>query len=298
MKILVIGSLNIDLVVQVDRFPNEGETLFGKNLTQLIGGKGANQASSAVKQDVTVTMWGVVGNDAFGTHIINSVKKLNINSQIQVGSQSTGTALIERDEHGKNRIIVIPGANGEFTRDVATQNLHLLDEHDIIVMQFEIPMSTIEFLAQEAKKRNKIVIINPAPALAMSEELLHSVDYLVPNEHELSIITGKPTDSFDQIERAVQTLIDKNISCVLITLGEKGVYLATKDEQQIIKGCSVKAVDTTGAGDAFIGGFAGALAKKMNVVDAVNHANKVAAISVTRVGAFASAGSYDEVKKF
>lgn len=298
MKILVIGSLNIDLVAQVDRFPNEGETVFGKNLTQLIGGKGANQASSAVKQDISVTMWGVVGNDTFGDHIIDNVKKLNINSQIQIGSQSTGTALIERDECGKNRIVVIPGANGEFTKDVAVQNLHLLDEHDIIVMQFEIPMPTIEFLAQEAKKRNKVVIINPAPALAMSEELLYNTDYLVPNEHELSIITGKPTDTFNQIKSAVQVLIDKDIPCVLTTLGEKGVYLATKDEQQIIEGCSVKAVDTTGAGDAFIGGFAGGLAKKKNIVDAVNHANKVAAISVTRVGAFASAGSYDEAKKF
>ena len=298
MKILVIGSLNIDLVAQVDRFPNEGETLFGKNLTQLIGGKGVNQASSAVKQDVSVTMWGIVGNDAFGTHIIDNVKKLNINSQIQIGSQSTGTALIERDKRGKNRIIVIPGANGEFTKDIAIQNLHLLDEHDILVMQFEIPMPTIEFLAQEAKKRNKVVIINPAPALAMSEELLHNVDYLVPNEHELSIITGKPTDSLDQIKSAVQTLMDKDIPCVLTTLGEKGVYLATKDEQHIIEAYPVKVVDTTGAGDAFIGGFVGALAKNMNIIDAVNHANKVAAISVTRVGAFASAGSYDEANKF
>ena len=298
MKILVIGSLNIDLVAQVDRFPNEGETLFGKGLTQLIGGKGANQASSAVKQDVFVTMWGVVGNDAFGTHIIDNVKKLNINSQIQVGSQSTGTALIERDARGKNRIIVIPGANGEFTKDVAVQNLHLLDEHDIIVMQFEIPMPTIEFLAQEAKKRNKIVIINPAPAIAMSEELLHNVDYLVPNEHELSIITGKPTDTLDQIKSAVQTLMDKDIPYVLTTLGEKGIYLATKEEEHIIKAYPVKVIDTTGAGDAFIGGLAGALAKKMNIIDAVNHANKVAGISVTRVGAFASAGSYNEVKNF
>ena len=298
MKILVIGSLNIDLVAQVDRFPNEGETLFGKGLTQLIGGKGANQASSAVKQDVFVTMWGVVGNDAFGTHIIDNVKKLNINSQIQIGSQSTGTALIERDARGKNRIIVIPGANGEFTKDIAVQNLHLLDEHDIIVMQFEIPMPTIEFLAQQAKKRNKLVIINPAPALIMSEELLHNVDYLVPNEHELSIITGKPTDSFDQIKSAVQTLMDKDIPYVLTTLGEKGIYLATKEEEHIIKAYPVKVIDTTGAGDAFIGGFAGALAKKMNIIDAVNHANKVAGISVTRVGAFASAGSYNEVKNF
>ena len=298
MKILVIGSLNIDLVAQVERFPNEGETLFGKNLTQLIGGKGANQASSTVKQDVFVTMWGVVGNDAFGTHVIDSVKKLNINSQIQIGSQSTGIALIERDDRGKNRIVVISGANEEFTKEVAAQNLHLLDEHDIIVMQFEIPMPTIVFLAQEAKKRNKIVIINPAPALVMSEELLHNVDYLVPNEHELSIITKKATDTLDQIKIATQVLIDKAVPCVLTTLGEKGVYLATKNEQHIIEAYPVKVVDTTGAGDAFIGGFAGALAKKMNVVDAVNHANKVAGISVTRVGAFDSAGSYDEVKKF
>lgn len=297
MKILVIGSLNTDLVAQVERLPNEGETLLGKELIQLIGGKGANQSSAAVKQGVDVTMWGIVGQDAFGNHIVNSIKALGIRSEITEGSKTTGTALIETNAQGKNRIVVIPGANSELTVEQVKSKLFLLDEHDIVVFQFEIPIPTIEYLAQEAKKRQKVVIINPAPAFAMSETLISNTDYLIPNEHELSLITKMPTSTEEEILNAVSTLT-KFVPHVITTLGEKGILYAHKDQRIWIRGCSVKTVDTTGAGDAFVGGFAGALAQGLDVRQAIEYANKVAAISVTRLGAFASAGSAEEVQNF
>ncbi|MGL4368018.1 MAG: ribokinase [Brevinemataceae bacterium] len=295
MKVLVAGSLNMDLIVQVDRFPNEGETLLGKTFTQLIGGKGANQASASARQDVATMLWGAIGQDDFGSYTLQRCKELNINTVVSKVFQNTGTAIIETDNNGKNRIVVIPGANIEFTPEKVKENLHLLDEYDILVMQFEIPLDTIVFLAKEAKKRQKVVIVNPAPVLPMSEELLQNIDYIIPNEHELSAITGKETDTLEQIERAVLTLSTK-VPNILVTLGEKGVYVFSPSFKGIIKGYRVKAIDTTGAGDAFIGSFSASLAKGFSIYDAVIYANKSAAISVTKKGAFNSAGSPEEIK--
>lgn len=297
MKVLVIGSLNLDLVVSLDRFPSEGETLFGNNIKQLVGGKGANQASSAALQNVSTTMWGLVGSDEFANFIVANINKLNINNKISYSDKSTGMALIETDKNGKNRIVVIAGANSDFSVAKAKENIDLLDSHDIIIMQFEIPLATVEFIAEEAKKRGKIIIVNPAPALSCSDNLLKNTTYLVPNEHELSIITNLPTSNQNEIETACKLLYSKGLENILVTLGENGVFCFNADSKKLINGVKVKALDTTGAGDAFIGGFAGALAKKMNLDEAILHANKVAAISVTRIGAFASAGSFDEATK-
>ncbi len=297
MKVLVAGSINIDLVAKIDRFPNEGETLMGKTLTQLIGGKGANQSTAVAKQGVQTTLWGMVGSDDFGACIKKEVVSLNISPSISVGCESTGVAIIETDSGGKNRIVVIPGANGEFTVDEAKKNISILDEHDILVMQFEIPMDTVEFLAQEAKKRNKLVIINPAPAMEMSDALLESVDYLIPNEHELSIISGMPVDNYEQVIQAVDKIKDK-VSHMIVTLGGNGVFVSSKEYTGSLKAYDVKIVDTTGAGDSFIGCLAGALAKGLSLEEAVSYANKGAAISVTRMGAFNSSGSTEEITNF
>ncbi len=297
MKVLVVGSINMDLVAKIDRFPNEGETLMGKTLTQLIGGKGANQSTAVAKQGVQTTLWGMVGNDEFGASIKKEVESLNISPSISVGKESTGVAIIETDSSGKNRIVVIPGANGEFTVDEAKKNIAILDEHDILVMQFEIPMDTVEFLAQEAKKRNKTVIVNPAPAMAMSDVLLESVDYLIPNEHELSVISNIETKTDEQILQAVDKLKDKVLN-MIVTLGSNGVYVSSKEYTGSLKAHDVKIVDTTGAGDSFIGCLAGALAKGLPLEEAVSYANKGAAISVTRMGAFNSSGSAEEIANF
>jgi len=297
MKILVAGSLNIDLVIKVDRLPNEGETVLGQSLIQLIGGKGTNQASAIIRQDVETTLWGVLGNDDFGSYIINEIQKIGINTALSQGINKTGTAIIETNKNGKNRIIVIPGANEEFTISQAKKNISLLDEHDILVMQFEIPIKTIEFLAKEAKKRNKIVIINPAPALPISDTLLNNIDYIIPNEHELSIITNMPTQTEEQIIKAVSKIKNK-IPHIIVTLGEKGVYVSSKDFTGIINGYPMQVVDTTGAGDAFIGAFASAIIKDLSIAESVHYANISAAISVTKVGAFAVAGTEQEILKY
>ncbi len=213
MKVLVAGSLNMDLIVHVDRMPKEGETLLGSSLKTHIGGKGINQASASALQGVETAMFGVVGNDDFGNEILKSSEKLGIKSFISRSDDSTGTAIIEKDADGKNRIVVIPGANSH----CVMEDFGILDDYSIIVMQFEIPIPTVEKIAENAKKQNKLVILNPAPAFKMSDELLSNIDILIPNEHELGIVSGKSTDTFAEIESAAAYLIQKGVPEVLVT---------------------------------------------------------------------------------
>ncbi|MGL5955667.1 MAG: PfkB family carbohydrate kinase [Brevinema sp.] len=288
MKVLVVGSLNMDLLVEMDRFPEEGETLFGTNIHHLVGGKGANQASAVALQGVEVTMLGLVGNNEFGTYIIDELKKLGIRSCVTQIDHPTGTAIIEKNAQGHNKIVVISGANSLLLPDRI--DLELIDQHDVIVMQFEIPIETITFVAKEAKKRNKIVVVNPAPVCDIPEELLQNTDFIVPNEHELKLMTGMETSSESHIKNAVATL-PKHLQTI-VTLGHKGVYFSN----QLIPAHNIKPMDTSGAGDAFIGGFVGAMAKGFTTEEAIRHANKVAGIGVTRKGAFAIAGTFEEAQ--
>ncbi|MGL4560873.1 MAG: ribokinase [Brevinema sp.] len=297
MKVLVVGSLNIDLFAHVERFPDEGETLIGKSFLQKFGGKGANQAAAILRQDIEVTLWGCVGNDNYGSTFLAEMNRIGVKTVISRSNQSTGIAIIEINSSGKNRIVVIPGANNDFTVEHAKTNLFLLDEHDIIVFQFEIPVEIVEFLAEEAKKRGKIIVLNPAPAIKFNKKLLEHVDYIIPNEHELAIITSMPIITLEQIKKATAEL-QKSVPCVITTLGDKGIYVLGHQLDQMIPNYKVKVIDTTGAGDSFIGGFVGALAHGEHLEDALHYANKVAAISVTREGAFNIAGTRDESKNF
>ncbi|MGL4677720.1 MAG: PfkB family carbohydrate kinase [Brevinema sp.] len=290
-KVLVIGSLNMDIFVGTERFPNEGETVFGNDFQTLVGGKGANQAAAIALQGIDVTMLGVVGNNEFGEYIIQELQRVGIKPCITQVDHPTGTAIIERNAQGQNKIIVVSGANNLLLPDKI--DLKLIDEHDIIVLQFEIPIETITFVAHEAKKRNKIVVINPAPVCDIPEGLLQNTDFIVPNEHELTLMTGIETRTKAQIKTAV-TKLPTHLQTI-VTLGYQGVYFANQD--QFIPAYPFKALDTSGAGDAFIGGFVGALAKGFTTEDAIHHANKVAGISVTKKGAFATAGSFEEAQK-
>ncbi len=295
-KVLVIGSLNIDLVVKVDRFHQEGETILGKELLTLIGGKGANQASAAALQDIPTTLWGYVGEDSFSSHIMDTIKKdTAIDLFVKNTPNSTGTALIETDLTGKNRIVVIAGANGDFTVDKAKENIDIINNYDIIVLQFEIPMPTITYLIQESARRQKTVIVNPAPALFIPDDILEKIDYLTPNEHELAILTNMPTDTMDEIKKAAKVLLGKGVKNIIVTLGDKGAYGLNEIEEHEVPCRESLVVDTTGAGDAYTGGFAAALAQNYPFYDAMLYANKGASISVTKLGAFNSAGSREEI---
>lgn len=288
----------MDLVVKVDRFPHEGETIMGRDFVQYPGGKGANQASAVALQGVETTLWGCVGQDAYGDILLQHLARYNVQPCIEQLEAYTGLAMIETDKHGKNRIVVAPGANGLFSVERATGQIDILDSCDAVVLQFEIPLATVEYIVVESKKRGKTVIVNPAPAVEVSDALLQNTDYFMPNEHELAMITGQATTDMDGVKKAVEILHKRGAHAVIVTLGENGSYFSKPGHAEIVPGIRVQAVDTTGAGDAFVGGFAAALLKNYDDIQALRHANAVAALSVTKHGAFGSAGNWDEAKKF
>ncbi|MGL5253600.1 MAG: ribokinase [Brevinema sp.] len=295
-KVLVAGSINMDLVVGVDRFPNPGETLLGLHYNEYIGGKGANQASGAILQGVSTTLWGFMGEDAHAKKINTAAKALGINLIIHQSKHHTGLAMIEVSKEGQNRIVVVPGANYDFTVDEAKKHWDIIQNHDIIVLQHEIPLDTNLFIAQKAKDLGKTVILNPAPAMDIDQSIFKSIDYLIPNEHELSLLTGINTDSDEGILNGMLHLSGKGVKCIITTLGARGACYLEGDKMQFLVAPKVKAIDTTGAGDAFIGSFAAYLAKGLTLEQAIQHALIAASIGVTRVGAFGSAGSETEVE--
>lgn len=294
-KVLVIGSINVDLVIKVDKFPLPGETLKGSSFIQHPGGKGANQASAAIKQNILTTLWGKIGLDSYGIEMSNYITNLGINPFLQTVDTSTGTAFIEISKEGQNRIIIIGGANDQFTTQDIDTNISLIDDHDIIVLQFEIPLDVCTKVINEAHKKNKIIICNPAPAFPIDSALFPKINYLIPNEHELSIISSLPTENNEQIEQAMLSLKEKGVGTVITTLGNKGFCYTNNNKIHYQLPHNVSVVDTTGAGDSFVGSFAAYLAKEYSLEKALNHANTAASISVTRFGAFASAGSEEEV---
>ena len=297
-KVLIIGSINMDLVAQIDRFPNAGETIKGNDFKYHPGGKGANQASACVKQSTPTSILGKIGNDIYGQNMMKVITSLGIQPYITQTEGSTGIAVIEVSKTtGENRIIIIGGANDNFTLEEIDEYKKLINQHDIIVLQLEIPIAICERIAIEAKTQGKIVILNPAPGYPLSDTFLKNIDFLIPNEHELSIVSNLPTNTTLEIEKAMVALLDKGVKCVITTLGSSG-YCYTLDKSIVYYSAEkVTAIDTTGAGDSFIGSFAAYYAKGFTIVDALSHASISASISVTRHGAFGSAGSEEEVKK-
>lgn len=293
-KVLIAGSLNMDLVLRVARFPIPGETLLGDDFSEHIGGKGANQASACALQGVPTTLWGCLGQDGYGDIISLALKRLSIKEAVGRKEIHTGLAVIEVCPDGQNRIVIARGANAKFTAEEAKKRLSLLDENDILVLQNEIPVEASALLINEAKKRDKTVIFNPAPALAINPDLLPLIDYLIPNEHELSLAAQMPTDDPKQIKNAMEALYQKGVGCIITTLGSKG-SLCYNGQFTSVPAVAVKAVDTTGAGDSFVGAFAAYLAQDAPLGECLSKASYAASLSVTRSGAFGSAGSRQEI---
>ncbi|MGL5722499.1 MAG: ribokinase [Brevinema sp.] len=296
-KVLVAGSINIDLTVSVLRFVLPGETIQGKDFNEIIGGKGANQASACALQNIDVTFWGKIGQDNYGDLGERALQSLGINTVLEKEPQTTGIAMIEVTSDGQNRIVVVPGANACFTVDTVRKFYNLLEEHDIVVLQNEIPPDTSAFIIMEAKKLGKTVIVNPAPAQPMSSELLQNIDYLIPNEHELSIVAQMPTQNDEEIKKAMIHLRDQGVGCVITSLGARGLCYLNSSEIHYLSSTKVNAIDTVGAGDSLIGAFAAYLAKGLSLEDALSYAGCAAALSVTRRGAFGSAGSEQEIEQ-
>ncbi|MEQ2527995.1 ribokinase [Robertmurraya yapensis] len=298
-KILVIGSFMTDLVVQTPKVPVEGETIIGSTFNRFTGGKGANQAVAAARLGGDVTMIGKLGEDDFGREHIDALKAEHINHQsVLYDSQSnTGVGNIVIDQNGNNRIVVIPGSNLRLTeKDIASFENVIIDS-DIVVLQLEIPMETVYKSIELAHKHGKTIILNPAPAQPIKSSYIDKVDYFVPNETEASLLTNIEVSSLETAEKAVETLLMQGYKNVIITLGSKGVLFKNSSEMKFVKAHTVKAVDTTAAGDSFIGSFAFGLSNEMSIEQSLNLAVAASALTVTKLGAQPSLPKIDDVNE-
>lgn len=299
MKVVVIGSSNIDMVAQVSHLPAPGETVGDANFMQSLGGKGANQAVAAARLGGSVTFVTSLGNDMYADILKNHFKKEGITTDYIIDdvNHPTGTALIFVAHSGENCIAVAPGANYSLLPGSITHFSEVIDEADIIVMQAEIPYETIKKIALSAKQKGKKVLFNPAPACLIDEELMKAIDILVVNELEAAFISGIEYTG-NNLEEIALSLLQAGARNAVITLGSQGVYM--KNDKEIIQlpGYKVNAIDTIAAGDTFCGALAVICAQREIDRDALSFANAAAAIAVTRSGAQPSIPTLDEVKHF
>ena len=290
----------MDLTVTMNQFPKEGQTIIGKKMLKNPGGKGANQCIAAARLGGDTAMIGMVGNDENGAVI----KKLFMDEGVDISHvlttdrEPTTIALIEIDETGQNKIVVVPAANFVYSVDDLNQVKDVLAETEIVVAQLEMRMDVMEELAKICEENHVPMILNPAPAAQLSDELLKRVTYLTPNETELSVIANHPVSTLDEIKNAAQILLDRGVKHVVATLGEKGALIADKEGMRVIEGYPVKAIDTVAAGDSFNGAFAKALTDGKSIEEAVRLANAVGALTVTKHGAIPSLPSKEEVEAF
>lgn len=298
-KILVIGSINMDLVTQLNVTPRVGETVLGKGFSQIPGGKGANQAVSIGKLGGDVTMLGRVGEDAFGERLLQNLKRNGVNTQFvsKVNNFPTGLALIMVNDDGDNSIVVISGANFSLTSDEIKEEV--FDGFDFVLAQLETPIEVIEKVFEIAKKKGIYTILNPAPSRKLSQKLISNIDLLIPNEIEFEELTGHAASNSKELEKGAKMLFDKNLGSILITLGKEGArYFDCNGKDIRIPGYLVDAIDTTAAGDSFIGGFMSSISKGETIEDAMKFAMKVGAITVSRHGAQSSLPELIEVELF
>ena len=285
-RIAVIGSANIDLTTFSDRFPKAGETIFGQKFDLGFGGKGANQAVASRLCGAEVFMVARVGSDLFGPATIENFKKLGIDATHvkQIEGVSSGVAPIFVEPNGQNRIFVVKGANDLLKPADIDAAADLLKTVDCMVLQFEIPLETVYYSVAFAHKNGIRCIVNPAPAQLLDLNALTGLDYLVPNESEAETITGIPVRNVDDAKKCAEKLLSGGVKRVILTLGANGSLLAGREGMEHIPAFRVKSVDSTGAGDAFIGSFAVFLGEGLPEREAVRRANLYAALSTMSVG--------------
>ena len=298
--IIVIGSSNMDLVAKAPRIPVTGETLTGTDFFMVPGGKGANQAVAAAKLGAEVVFITKLGKDVFASELLENFKSVNINTQHieQLNGVPSGIAVIAIDDKGQNMIIVVPGANGKLAPVDVDKAQSDIANAAVVVAQLEVPIETVEQAAKIANQNNIPFILDPAPAKPLSDELLSRVDILTPNETEAEALTGIKVTDEKSADMAADALLAKGVKTVIVTLGEKGLLLATQGNKEMIPNHKVNAVDSTAAGDAFTGSLAYGLARGNSIKDAAVYANAVAAVSVTRYGAQPSMPRLKEVQEF
>ena len=298
--IIVFGSINMDLVVYSDKQPAKGETILGNSFETFQGGKGANQAVAVSRLGFPVSLIGKVGNDVFGNELLESLNSEHVDTSM-VGRHEgpSGVAFIYVfEETSENQIIVISGSNEQVKSNQMPDKE--LSASDVLISQLEVPPSEIEDLFIRAKNTGTYRILNTAPGLKISKNLIHETDLLVMNEPELENLTERTLErqNADSISQAIKDLNLSTTQSVVVTLGSKGAYVYVDQKGQLIEGYKVEAVDTTGSGDCFIGALASQYLESKDLLDSVNFANKAAALSVTKKGASASMPSMEEVVNF
>jgi len=300
--IVVVGSLNIDLVVTVDHLARPGETIAGGDLVVFTGGKGANQAYAAAKLGGLVEMVGRVGQDSFGAQLLTSLKSVGVDTtHVGISERATGSACISVLPSGENAIVVSPGANATVLPDAVREQLEGVESGGYLLSQLEIPIETVEVSFRVAKNRGITTILDPAPAQPLSRELLKNVSYLTPNQSEaggLLAAGDREVQNWDDAREVADGLLDLGPENVVLKMGALGCYVAAGEIRAAVEGFPAKAVDTTGAGDVFNAALAVALSEGMGILKAARFANAAAGVSVTRPGAQNSAPSREEVEAF
>ena len=293
--IVVVGSINMDLVVRSPRIPQPGETILGTDFRTFPGGKGANQAVAAARAGGQVKMVGRVGQDEFGESLLNTLRKDGVDTTyvLPTAGVASGVALITVNDAGQNNIVVVPGANGKLTPDDIRAAEPAFEGAAVVVMQLEIPLEAAAEAITQARRHGAKVLLNPAPARPLTDELLAQVDYLIPNESELALLTG-----IDNISLAADRLKSLGMSYLIVTLGSQGVLVLEEHSARRLLPHRVTVVDTTAAGDAFVGGFAVALTEGKNTLEAAAFGNATGALSVTRAGAQPSLPTRADLETF
>ncbi|KJZ39661.1 ribokinase [Pseudomonas fluorescens] len=299
-KVVVIGSLNMDLVTRAPRLPRGGETLIGESFATVSGGKGANQAVAAARLGAEVSMVGCVGNDAYGAELREALLAERIDCvAVSTVDDSSGVALIVVDDNSQNAIVIVAGANGALTPHVIDRFDAVLQAADVIICQLEVPDATVGHALKRGRELGKTVILNPAPASRpLPADWFAAIDYLIPNESEACVLSGMSVDSLASAEAAATRLVAMGAGKVIITLGAQGSLFADGSRLEHFPAPKVKAVDTTAAGDTFVGGFAAALAAGSSEAEAIRFGQVAAALSVTRAGAQPSIPTLSDVQAF
>lgn len=299
-KITVVGSLHTDLIIKVQNIPRTGETVLGKAFKMSPGGKGANQAVAAARLGANVSLIGRVGADIFGRELIKNAKETGIDVKhiIEDIGTYTGLALITVDEEGNNTIAVASGADMRCCTEDIDRAEETIISSDIFLTQLEIPLSVVEYAIDKAFEEGVKVILNPAPAQELSKDLLKKVYILTPNENEAEVLSGVKIKDLRSSKKAAKRLLERGIENIVLTLGNRGSMIATKEQTVHMRGIKVNAVDTTGAGDAFCGALAVAISSGKGLKEAVKYANFAGALATTKIGAQEALPTMEELEDF
>lgn len=297
MAIFVVGSLNMDFVLQVDRAPVGGETIRGKEMTFSCGGKGANQAAALGKFGNEVFMVGKIGEDAFGSELIDSLNAVNVNTEqvFRESETSTGIAFIVVENNGENRIILSPGANSRLTTQDVEVGLKKFSKGDILILQSEIAISVVEHAIHYVSPKKGHIVFNAAPFTPVDLDVLRKVEYLIINEIEAAGLSGLESISLENVSEACSYFKAIGLSNVIITLGKEGAYFYSSGQEGLEMGFQVDVVDTTGAGDVFVAGFTHGLINEYGIRQAVRLGNAAGALTCTITGAQNSIPDLKEV---